>query len=562
MIMDNHISTTIIHQAITSTGDTAVRSEVISTILRQTPVAAAIKNGFGSLPLHVIAQRNIKMDAQTKECLILELMGSNKDALTDGGGISKRTPLHILFTDYVSPRLTSMMIENGRAACFIKDRNGYLPVHVACCRHCSPEKLQMLLNVNPRSLFDKTNQGETILDLAKKTATKAHPNYALIIELHHQLDSTPHVGQTQQAPQATAPPPAEEQQPVPTPGGGAPAPVSSPLAPAQAPAALYYQPQQPAFAYLHYPQIPPPPLLHQVTPYLPRQYPPLFPGAPPPPHMASTIPPMTPSPTVAVTTTGTYLPAPVGAPPAQLQAVSASAAPECLGLPVSPSGPQHEQQILPVSIEDDNHLVRCPQCKVNFATDTTLNQNVPLPISCGKCGGYTLCLMCVSSLNQEAQCPACKQLGGFDSPVPNVAFCRVLDQLSRLSSVSGPESNRLTPPEETRSMAVESFHEPTIPQSVVCPVKQESSESKLLELGERVDCLWPEDQLYYPGVVASIHWGKKKRARYTIHFDDGDRRSRVERKDIYTSAESACELVRPPSPRPDQINSNNTSIEL
>jgi hypothetical protein len=98
MTMDNHISTTIIHQAITSKDDTAIRAEVISTILLATPEAAAMKNGYGSMPLHVIAQRNVKMDAPTKERLIFELVNSYKDALTHPGGVGGRTPLHIIFT--------------------------------------------------------------------------------------------------------------------------------------------------------------------------------------------------------------------------------------------------------------------------------------------------------------------------------------------------------------------------------------------------------------------------------------------------------------------------------
>jgi hypothetical protein len=85
--------------------------------------------------------------------------------------------------DYISPRITEMMIENGRKACFMKDKKGYLPAHVACSRHCSPEKLQMLLNVNPDSLSAKTNDGQTLLSLAISTGTKSHPNYALIEDL-------------------------------------------------------------------------------------------------------------------------------------------------------------------------------------------------------------------------------------------------------------------------------------------------------------------------------------------------------------------------------------------
>ena len=54
IIMDNHINTTILHQAITSKGATTLRAKVISAILKATPAAASIKNGYGSLPLHVM----------------------------------------------------------------------------------------------------------------------------------------------------------------------------------------------------------------------------------------------------------------------------------------------------------------------------------------------------------------------------------------------------------------------------------------------------------------------------------------------------------------------------
>lgn len=98
MIMDNHIVTTILHQAITSKGDTDLRAQVIINILKATPQAAAMKNGYGSLPLHVIAQRNTKMDSATKERLIFVLVQAYKDGLKIEGGVGKRTPLHIIFT--------------------------------------------------------------------------------------------------------------------------------------------------------------------------------------------------------------------------------------------------------------------------------------------------------------------------------------------------------------------------------------------------------------------------------------------------------------------------------
>jgi hypothetical protein len=98
MTMDNNISTTIIHQAITSKGDTEKRAIVVQEILAVTPHAAQIRNGYGSLPLHVISQRNTKMDSATKEILIMKLMDAYPMALTQPGGVGRRTPLHIIFT--------------------------------------------------------------------------------------------------------------------------------------------------------------------------------------------------------------------------------------------------------------------------------------------------------------------------------------------------------------------------------------------------------------------------------------------------------------------------------
>lgn len=79
------------------------------------------------------------------------------------------------------------MLQHGPKAAFMKDKHGYLPAHVACFRHCSPKKLRMLLKVNPSSLYAKTNDGETMLDLAKRKATKSHPNVSLIDALQKRM---------------------------------------------------------------------------------------------------------------------------------------------------------------------------------------------------------------------------------------------------------------------------------------------------------------------------------------------------------------------------------------
>lgn len=183
LIMDNNISTTVLHQAISSKDNKESRFTVIRTALSSTPKAATIRNGYGSLPIHVICQRNTKMKSQIKEELIRALIHAYPESLLEAGGVGGRTPLHIVFTDYVSPSLIRLMIDTGKKACYVRDKNGWLPVHIACSRHCSPEKLNMLLDVHPSSLHAKTPDGESLLCLATSRATKTHPNYALISQL-------------------------------------------------------------------------------------------------------------------------------------------------------------------------------------------------------------------------------------------------------------------------------------------------------------------------------------------------------------------------------------------
>ncbi|CAB9498038.1 expressed unknown protein [Seminavis robusta] len=187
MVMDNHIATTVCHQAITSKGDVQARAEVILQILSHTPEAATIANGYGSLCLHCACQRNVKMNAKTKERVIMALITAYPEALAQAGGVGQRTPLHIVFTDYVSPKLTRVMVSLGSKATFMKDKKGYLPLHVAVSRHVSPDKLRMLLEANPGAILEKTNEGSTVLGIAKATATKSHPNYALINALQEEL---------------------------------------------------------------------------------------------------------------------------------------------------------------------------------------------------------------------------------------------------------------------------------------------------------------------------------------------------------------------------------------
>jgi hypothetical protein len=81
------------------------------------------------------------------------------------------------------------MLQMAPQAAFIKDKNGLLPIHVACSRHCSVPKLEMLLKEYPKSVAEKTKDGATPLDLAIRTATVSRPNLVLIDGLRKIMDA-------------------------------------------------------------------------------------------------------------------------------------------------------------------------------------------------------------------------------------------------------------------------------------------------------------------------------------------------------------------------------------
>lgn len=190
MTMANNITTTILHQAITSKGDVGARADLVKFVLSIRPSAAAIKNGYGSLPIHVLAQRNCKMKSKAKEELLLALIHAYPSSITVAGGVGARNPLHIVFTDYISAKLCRKMLILRPDAAKMRDKKGWLPIHVATSRHCSPEKLDMLLEAYPESLTKTTNDGKTPLMLAKSTATKQHPNRTLLKALEERLKSS------------------------------------------------------------------------------------------------------------------------------------------------------------------------------------------------------------------------------------------------------------------------------------------------------------------------------------------------------------------------------------
>jgi hypothetical protein len=96
--MTNNIATTLLHQAITGKGSGEERCKLIETILDLAPTAATLSNGYGSLPLHALCQRNVNMKSSSRSRLIVKLIRSYEGALLAKGGPGERTPLHAILT--------------------------------------------------------------------------------------------------------------------------------------------------------------------------------------------------------------------------------------------------------------------------------------------------------------------------------------------------------------------------------------------------------------------------------------------------------------------------------
>ena len=128
------------------------------------------------------------MDSKSKDKIIRALVAANPSALTEQGGGMQRTPIHNIFNDTASLELTKYMLDQGGSTALgIPDKNGYLPAHIACSRNCSREKIEMLLAAYPASLTAETNDGDTLLSLARSTATALRPNHSLIAAIKEAL---------------------------------------------------------------------------------------------------------------------------------------------------------------------------------------------------------------------------------------------------------------------------------------------------------------------------------------------------------------------------------------
>jgi len=164
----NSNGTTVLHKVFASAStDFAARIGVIETVLQICPKLASVKNGCGSLPLHLAARNSykIQIDTTTQEDVIASLINVYPAAAVTQNAAG-RTPLHIACAHFCSSGVLRQLLNAGRDAANKQDKQGCLPIHLACRRSCSVDKLELLLDASPESVFAKTRNGETPLDIA------------------------------------------------------------------------------------------------------------------------------------------------------------------------------------------------------------------------------------------------------------------------------------------------------------------------------------------------------------------------------------------------------------
>jgi hypothetical protein len=62
----------------------------------------------------------------------------------------------------------AQILKKGQTACRVRDRDGFLPAHVACKCLCSVNVLRVVVAANPLAIFVETNDRSTCLSLAEE----------------------------------------------------------------------------------------------------------------------------------------------------------------------------------------------------------------------------------------------------------------------------------------------------------------------------------------------------------------------------------------------------------
>lgn len=160
----------------------------MGVILRQClvhPEEISEVDDHGHTPLHVEV---IRCDGPREE-VIRALLHENPKVLMKKD-FHGSTPLHLALWTNTSPRIIRLMIDACLEVTFEKDKEGLMPIHVAC-RYCpgNEEVMMMLIGANPSGLLSRTRMGNPV---QKKNwvSPSANPIEVIQHNQHIVLDGT------------------------------------------------------------------------------------------------------------------------------------------------------------------------------------------------------------------------------------------------------------------------------------------------------------------------------------------------------------------------------------
>jgi hypothetical protein len=84
----------------------------------------------------------------------------------------------------------AQILKKGQTACRVRDRDGFLPAHVACKYLCSVNVLRVVVAANPLAIFVETNDRSTCLSLAEEETARKEESLCggLAAELRKMLE--------------------------------------------------------------------------------------------------------------------------------------------------------------------------------------------------------------------------------------------------------------------------------------------------------------------------------------------------------------------------------------
>jgi len=147
----------------------SVPIDIITTILRLAPHLAELRHSHtGNLPLHAVFYNAFFSSAKRAHIADMIIKANpNSVMLTNYEG---KTPLHTNCTQHCNYEPVIALLRAAPQIAKWKDKNGELPLHLACRSQKTPNKsIKTLVDAYPEGIFTRNGQGLTPLEIAKSS---------------------------------------------------------------------------------------------------------------------------------------------------------------------------------------------------------------------------------------------------------------------------------------------------------------------------------------------------------------------------------------------------------